>query len=53
MLEGSAVMLQNGPFRAVKQPWNFILAEMWVFGYYFSIVSIVVQFIYRYLILCR
>lgn len=53
MLEGSNVMLMNGPFRGVPQPWSFFLVEMWIFGYYFSVVSIVVQFVYRYLILCK
>jgi len=53
MLEGSNIMLQNGPFRESAQPWNFILSEIWIFGYYFSIVSMVVQFIYRYIVLCH
>ncbi|KAI1701220.1 serpentine type 7TM GPCR chemoreceptor str domain-containing protein [Ditylenchus destructor] len=53
MLEGSNLMLQNGIFRSARQPVNFIMAELWVFGYYYSIVSIVIQFIYRYLTLCR
>ncbi|KAI1727236.1 serpentine type 7TM GPCR chemoreceptor str domain-containing protein [Ditylenchus destructor] len=53
MLEGSNLMLQNGLFRSTTQPVNFIMAELWVLGYYFSIVSIVIQFIYRYLTVCR
>ncbi|KAI1715038.1 serpentine type 7TM GPCR chemoreceptor srd domain-containing protein [Ditylenchus destructor] len=53
MLDGYMIMLQNGQFRPTGQPWNFIMAELWVFGYYFSIISIVIQFLYRYLVLVK
>ncbi|KAI1697936.1 hypothetical protein Ddc_19428 [Ditylenchus destructor] len=53
MLEGSNVMVQNGLFRYTPRPLNFIVGEVWAFAYYFSVVSIVIQFWYRYLYVCR
>ncbi|KAI1697938.1 serpentine type 7TM GPCR chemoreceptor str domain-containing protein [Ditylenchus destructor] len=53
MLEGSNVMVQNGLFRYTPRPLNFIMGEIWAFAYYFSVVSIVIQFWYRYLYVCR
>ncbi|KAH7715495.1 7TM GPCR protein [Aphelenchoides avenae] len=53
VIDGKTILLQTGPFRAVDQPWHTILILMWDFGYYFSVISIVIQFIYRYLAICR
>ncbi|KAI1700569.1 serpentine type 7TM GPCR chemoreceptor str domain-containing protein [Ditylenchus destructor] len=53
MLQGSVILLQNGPLRALPMPLNFIVAEAWTFGYYFSIIANVVQFIHRYLVVCH
>ncbi|KAH7706724.1 SRD-4 protein [Aphelenchoides avenae] len=50
---GTIIILQTGPLRGIEQPWNAILFEMWNFGYFFSIISIVIQFIYRYFAICR
>ncbi|KAH7716982.1 hypothetical protein AAVH_15567 [Aphelenchoides avenae] len=40
---GTIIILQTGPLRGIEQPFNAILFEMWNFGYFFSIISIVIQ----------
>ena len=52
-LNGAVIIVQNGPFRSSPRMLNFILMELWTFAYYFSIMSNVSQFIYRYLMLCH
>uniref|UniRef100_A0A914Q0R9 G protein-coupled receptor n=1 Tax=Panagrolaimus davidi TaxID=227884 RepID=A0A914Q0R9_9BILA len=52
-VEGSELVVQNGYFRHIAQPYSNYMISAWIFGMYFSISSISVQFLYRYLILCR
>lgn len=53
MIDGSNVLLQNGPLRAAPHPLNFIAAGVWLFVYYFYIVSMCAHFVYRYFVVCR
>jgi hypothetical protein len=48
-----AIGLLNGPLGRASTPWNFAGFTLWLFNFYFSIFGICVQFIYRYLTLCR
>lgn len=53
MAEDRFLLLRTGPQLVKENPWNYFLIDMWVFSYYYSVVSVVVQFIYRYLVVCR
>ncbi|KAI1706123.1 serpentine type 7TM GPCR chemoreceptor srd domain-containing protein [Ditylenchus destructor] len=53
IVSGWNVLYENGSARFLPLPYNVILFLLWHFGYYFSIVSNALQFLYRYLILCR
>ncbi|KAI1707206.1 serpentine type 7TM GPCR chemoreceptor str domain-containing protein [Ditylenchus destructor] len=53
IVSGWNVMYVNGPARYSALPYNFILMLLWMFGFYFSIISNALQFFYRYLVLCR
>uniref|UniRef100_A0A915DLS5 Odorant receptor n=1 Tax=Ditylenchus dipsaci TaxID=166011 RepID=A0A915DLS5_9BILA len=46
MFEGDNVFFLNGPLRTLKPPFNFIFAQLWFFGFYFSTASCAVQFLY-------
>ncbi|KAI1708761.1 serpentine type 7TM GPCR chemoreceptor str domain-containing protein [Ditylenchus destructor] len=51
--DGWNLMVPNGPFRTIGQPWNFLLMASWFFMVHFSISTNCVPFIYRYLVICR
>ncbi|KAI1706122.1 serpentine type 7TM GPCR chemoreceptor str domain-containing protein [Ditylenchus destructor] len=53
IVSGWNVMHENGIARHLPLPYNVILMLLWIFGYYFSIISNALQFFYRYLVLCR
>ncbi|KAH7717377.1 7TM GPCR protein [Aphelenchoides avenae] len=52
-VRGRFAMMHNGPLRNVAQPVSFVLTEVWFATLYFCIASNVLQFVYRYLLLCR
>ncbi|KAI1714734.1 serpentine type 7TM GPCR chemoreceptor srd domain-containing protein [Ditylenchus destructor] len=52
IVSGWIVLYENGSARYLPLPYNFILMLIWLFGFYFSIISNALQFFYRYLVLC-
>ncbi|KAH7722219.1 7TM GPCR protein [Aphelenchoides avenae] len=52
-VHGRFAMVQNGPFKGLEQPYSFMLSAVWFGVFYFCIVSNVLQFVYRYLMICR
>ena len=46
-------MIINGFLRFVDQPFAHILCMFTIFTHYFSLSSVAVQYIYRYLLICR
>jgi hypothetical protein len=50
---GIVVEISNGLAGQLAYPWNVISCAMWFFFAFFAIIGIIVQFFYRYLLLCR
>ncbi|KAI1706127.1 serpentine type 7TM GPCR chemoreceptor srd domain-containing protein [Ditylenchus destructor] len=53
IVSGWNLLCENGPARYLPLQYNVILYLLWLFAYYFSIISNALQFFYRYLVLCR
>ncbi|KAE9546584.1 hypothetical protein FO519_010204 [Halicephalobus sp. NKZ332] len=52
-VDGVNYFVQNGPLRHVPQPYNFYIFLVWFYFHFMQFFSVPIQFIYRYLILCR
>ncbi|CAK5083575.1 unnamed protein product [Meloidogyne enterolobii] len=51
--DGIAIVIENGIVNNWERPWNILIYDFWFFISLFVSVGVAVQFIYRYLILCR
>uniref|UniRef100_A0AC34QV74 G-protein coupled receptors family 1 profile domain-containing protein n=1 Tax=Panagrolaimus sp. JU765 TaxID=591449 RepID=A0AC34QV74_9BILA len=53
VIEGNQYFIQNGFFTEMAHPWNHFLLMFWLSTFYFSFISVCIQYIFRYLVLCR
>uniref|UniRef100_A0A914PFR8 Uncharacterized protein n=1 Tax=Panagrolaimus davidi TaxID=227884 RepID=A0A914PFR8_9BILA len=53
VINGHEFFFQNGPLQNIPQPWNHMLILLWFFFHLFSLSIVPVQFVFRYLILCK
>ncbi|KAL7075704.1 hypothetical protein ACQ4LE_005175 [Meloidogyne hapla] len=51
--DNTFMILENGFGNSFERPLNVIIYYIWIFNCFFISVGITVQFVYRYLILCR
>jgi hypothetical protein len=51
--DGTALMVFGGIANQLPYPWNAIIYLVWLFFASFVIVGLLLQFLYRYLVLCK
>uniref|UniRef100_A0A1I7SKR7 G_PROTEIN_RECEP_F1_2 domain-containing protein n=1 Tax=Bursaphelenchus xylophilus TaxID=6326 RepID=A0A1I7SKR7_BURXY len=50
---GMMYFITTGPFIHSTYPYNMLMCALWLSGMYVTIMTIMVQFVYRYYALCR
>ncbi|CAD5219481.1 unnamed protein product [Bursaphelenchus xylophilus] len=52
-LDGYFIVISNGPFRTLPQDLHFILVASWALGVGMSFITVPLDFVYRYYVICQ
>lgn len=52
-ISGVNYYVQSGPFKHCPHPWNYIVFLFWFYFHFMNFFAIPIQFVYRYLVLCK
>ncbi|KAE9553756.1 hypothetical protein FO519_003024 [Halicephalobus sp. NKZ332] len=53
IISGANYYVQSGPFKHTPQPINYIVFLFWLYFHFMNFFAIPIQFVYRYLVLCK